>query len=219
MFTTAELSRRMARVRVLLETHDDVYDDAGQLTEKSTPSGFGEPRTVRRRCGVCGGDGCSRCEGGYVKVVERDPYDTGVDRIGFDPNARTRRDEQARIEGILDHLHEQELVRAGEIAHVEYETVLELAEARDRRGAYRVLRAALDVMPRSLRGDEVVRWLAEHMPGPIHVPRWAYEQELETLRDEVGTLYKAGEKVSDIAAALSVSQRQVKRLLREGRKP
>lgn len=215
-YTTAELERRIARVRVLLDTHDDIYDDLSRCETATARSGFGEPVVSTMRCGHCGGEGCGQCGNvGRVKVARRDPYDTGVG--AFDPVARDQREDAARVEAILDRIRKDELLRKGEIATVDFEAMLDRAEGRDRRGSYRELRAALDSMPASVRGAGAVVWLATHLPKTIRIPQWAYERELDEIRDEVLELKEAGLKVSEIADALSISQRQVKANLRSAK--
>ena len=222
-----ELERRMERVRVLLETHDEVYDSLSR--NESDQAGFGDPVRRTHLCGSCGGAGCGQCERsrahaaelgvevrvGRVLVEERDPYDTGVDGA-FDPVARTQQQRAALIDSTIDRLQELELVREGLIAdHVEHEEILEAAERRDARGSYRELRAALDAMPRGLHGDAAVRWIARWIPGPIRVPRWAFELELERIGEQVASLYALGFSVDEIKVELAISRRQVKRALKE----
>lgn len=225
MYNPAELARRMERVRTLIETHDEIYDSVSR--NETTHAGFGDP--VRKTYGcVCGGSGCGQCERsaaraaefgvelkpGRVFVVERDPYDTGRDGA-FDPAARTAQQRAALIDSTIEHLQELELVREGVYAeHVDHEKLLVLAEQRDARGSYRELRVSLDSMPRRLRGDQAIRWIAEHMPKTIRVPRWAYEQELERLSEQVASLYVLGFQVDEIKVELGISRRQVKNLLR-----
>lgn len=215
-YTTAELERRMDRVRVLLDTHDDIYDDLSRCETAAAQSGFAEPVTRTLRCGSCGGDGCEKCTRGRVTVEERDPYDTGIG--AFDPVARDRQDDAKRVERVLERIRENELLRAGVIAHVDFETMLIRADNRDHRGSYRELRASLDLMPRTLRGDAAVRWLALHLPRVIQVPRWAYERENDELREEVDQLRKEGLNVAEIAELLGLGRRRVRTLLREARK-
>lgn len=225
-YKPAELVRRMERVRVLLETHDEVYDSVSR--NESDQAGFGEVVRKPYLCGSCGGLGCGQCERsaayaaelgiklktGRVLVEERDPYDTGRE-LGFDPAARTRLQRAALIDSTIERLQELELVRAGVIAdHVEHEGILEAAEARDARGSYRELRRALDAMPRGLRGDSAVRWIARWIPGKIRVPRWAYELELELLEQQIVELKECGLDVSEIAVELAISKRQVRNALR-----
>lgn len=220
-----ELERRMERVRVLLETHDQVYDSLSR--NESEQAGFGEPRRRTYAC-VCGGAGCGQCERsaahaaelgvdlrpGRVLVVERDPYDTGREGV-FDPAARTRRERAKLIDDTIDRLQELELIREGIYApDAEYAKILERAEKRDSRGSYRELRRALDAMPRGLHGDAAVRWIARWIPGSIRVPRWAYELELERLEEQVHELKELGHDVSEIAEALAISKRQVRNALR-----
>jgi hypothetical protein len=203
------MERRMNRVRVLLETHDEVYvlsrRERGYKAEFTT-------RKRRHRCGHCRGGGCDNCERGRVTLIERDAYDTGHEGT-FDPLALTRRERAARIDDEIQRLRERELVRAGVVADsVAFEADLKRADARDRCGSYRELRLARDRMPRHLEGEAAVRWLAEHMPRTIRVPRWAYERELEELRREVDELHRDGLAFSEIAARLGIPQRQVRRL-------
>lgn len=215
----------MARVSVLIETHDDVYDSLSR--NETGHSGFSDPIRRVRRC-VCVGSGCGQCERsaaragelgirlkpGFVLVEERDPYDTGVDGV-FDPNARSRREQAKLIDDTIERLQVEQLVREGVYAaSVDYEQFLELASKRDSRGSYRELRVALDSMPRCLRGEAALIWLSEHMPKTIRVPRWAFERELDGLRDEVESLKKTGLSVDEIKVTLGVSRRQVKALLR-----
>lgn len=224
-YQQTELERRMERVRVLLETHDEIYDSLSR--PETAQAGFGEPVRRTYPC-VCGGAGCGQCERsaahaaelgmelrpGRVLVLERDPYDTGREGA-FDPAARTQRERAKLIDDTIDRLQEQELVREGVYAaHVEYEEILERAEQRDARGSYRELRAALDAMPRGLRGDAAVRWIARWIPGRIRVPRWAYELELEKIEDQVVELKELGSDVSEIADLLAISKRQVRNALR-----
>lgn len=228
-YSANELERRMERVRVLLETHDEIYDSVSR--SKTTHAGFGDPVRRTYRC-VCDGAGCGQCERsaaraaelgielkpGRVLALERDPYDTGREGA-FDPAARTAQQRAALIDSTIEHLQELELIREGIYAeHVEHEALLELAAQRDARGSYRELRAALDSMPRGLRGDAAVRWIARWIPGTIRVPRWAYEAELERIVDQVATLYALDRDVSEIAAELSISKRQVRNALREAKR-
>lgn len=215
----------MARVRALIESHDEPYDSVSR--NETVVGGFAEP--VRRilRC-VCDGIGCGQCERsaaraaelgielkpGRVLVVERDPYDTGHEGA-FDPAARTQRQRAALIDSTIVRLRDEALVREGVYAaEVEHEKLLALAEARDRRGSYRELRLALDAMPRRLRGKAAVRWLAEHMPKTIKVPRWAFEQELDHLGEQASSLHALGFSEKEIAYELSVSRRQVRNAMR-----
>lgn len=216
-YTPAELARRMARVRVLIETHDDVYDDLSRCeTASAGKSGFADPITRTRVCGFCFGEGCGHCDNqGRVTFEERDPYDTGVG--AFNPTARDQRDDAARVDAILERIQQDQLLREGLTATVDFEAALERAGWRDERGSYRELRLAADSMPRTLRGDVAVRWLAEHLPRTIRVPRWAFDRELELLGEQVVRHKADGLDAQQIAQALSVSRRQVRRLLREAR--
>src|SRR5690348_5154724 len=121
MYNQFELERRMERVRVLLETHDDPYDSLSR--NETGHAGFGEPVRRTYAC-VCAGQGCGQCERsraraselgvelrpGRVLVEERDPYDTGREGA-FDPNARTRQQRAALIDSTIERLQELELVR------------------------------------------------------------------------------------------------------------
>lgn len=229
MYNPAELERRMERVRVLLETHDDVYDSLSR--NETDQAGFGDPVRRTYRCGSCGGVGCGQCERsraraaelgvdvrpGRVLVEERDGYDTGLE-TAFDPSAQTRLQRAALIDSTIERLQELELVREGQIAyHVEHEELLEAADRRDARGSYVELRRALDSLPRHLRGEAAIRWLADAMPDKIRIPRWAYEQELERIEDQVKSLYALGMSVSDIARELAVSKRQVRNAIKARR--
>lgn len=228
MYNDFELERRMERVRVLLETHDEIYDDLSRA--ETALAGFGEPRISTQLCGSCGGKGCGQCERsaaraaeefdrelkpGRVLVVERDPYDTGREGA-FDPTARTQQQRAALIDSTIRRLQELELIREGVYAErVDHEKLLKESEKRDARGSYRELRLALDVMPRRLEGEEAIRWLALHMPDRLKVPRWAYELELERLEDQVRELHRVGFlNVSQIAVELGISKRQVRNALR-----
>lgn len=215
MFTDAILQRRIQRVRVLLETHDEPYDAELSRPERSA-TGFSETRVRRYRCGVCAGEGCERCERGRVTIEERDAYDEGEKGFWAGPEpAKTMNPGQ--VERALAALREDQLKRDGVIADVDFEASLERAEQRDRRGSYRELRAALDFLPASRRGEEALRWLAEHMPGSIRIPRWAFDAELEQIETEVVELKRHGFSRQEIAEALSISQRQVKSALRRAR--
>jgi hypothetical protein len=229
-YSDIELERRMERVRVLLETHDDIYDDLSR--PETAQAGFGEPRRRTYLCGSCGGKGCGQCERsaarasefdmklkrGRVLVEERDPYDTGLE-AAFDPHAKTQRDRAKLIDDTIDRLQELELVRQGIYATgVGIASVLEKAAARDSRGSYRELRAALDAMPRGLHGDAAARWIARWIPGRIRVPRWAYELELERIEEQVLELKDGGLDVSEIADELAISKRQVRNALRAAKR-
>lgn len=217
----------MNRVRVLLRTHDEPYDRELSRPERSA-TGFSEPRKRRYTCGECGGAGCERCGAiraqaaldgvrigkGRTLVEERDAYDDGPKGFWATTEAKTMTPRQ--VERALDNLREDALKRAGVIADIEFEATLEQAERRDARGSYQELRVALDFMP-PLRGAAAVRWLAENIPGPIRVPRWAYEQELADLEEEILRLKGHGWSRQEIAAYLAVSQRQVKSALRRAR--
>jgi hypothetical protein len=228
MYSTYELKRRMERVRVLLETHDEIYDSVSR--NETSASGFAEPLRRTYRCS-CGGAGCGQCERsaaraaelgielepGRLLVVERDPYDTGMEGA-FDPEARTKRERAKLLDDTIERLQEMELVRQGVYAErVDNEKLLELAEARDSRGSYRELRAALDSMPRIFRGERAIEWIALFLPGQVRIPRWAYEQELERLAEQIVEFHKDGWTVDEIKASLGVSRRQVKKALRESK--
>lgn len=214
VFTPAALQRRMQRVRVLLETHDEPYDTELSRGERSA-TGFSEPRPRRYLCGVCAGDGCERCSKGRVLIEERDAYDEGEKGFWAAEPAKTM--SPAQVERELKALRQTELQRADVIGDIDFEASLEAAERRDSRGSYQTLRVALDFLPASLRGEDAVRWLAENIPGPIRVPRWAFNEELDGIDAEVLELKGQGLKISEIAEALSVPQRQVKTALRRAR--
>lgn len=227
-YSPIELERRKERVRVLLESHDEIYDSVSR--SETAQAGFGEPVRRTYACS-CGGAGCGQCERsaaraaelgvelkpGRLLVLERDPYDTGLEGA-FDPGARTKRERAKLIDDTIERLQELELVRSGEYAaQVDHEKMLELAEARDARGSYRELRAALDVMPRRLQGDGAIAWLAEHLPKTIRIPRWAYELELGQLEEQIRSLYESGLNVSEVAEVLEIKRSQVRRSLRRSR--
>lgn len=229
VYNVFEFERRKERVRSLLESHDEIYDSVSR--NETATSGFAEP--VRRTFPCpCDGAGCGQCERsavraadlgidlprGRVLVLERDRYDTGLEGA-FDPAARSKRDRAKLMDDTIERLQEMELVRQGVYAErVDNERLLELAEARDARGSYRELRAALDVMPGRLRGDAAVAWLAEFLPRPIRIPRWAYEQEVDRVSAQIVGLSGQGLTVDEIRSELGVSRRQVKRALRESQK-
>jgi hypothetical protein len=225
----AELERRMERVRVLLSTHDEIYDSVSR--NETAHAGFGDPVRRTLRC-VCDGTGCGQCERsaaraaelgvdlkpGRVLVLERDAYDTGLEGA-FDPAARTAQQRAALIDSTIEHLQDLELVREGVYAaHVEHEKLLDLATQRDSRGSYRELRAALESLPRTLRGEAAVRWLADYLPKQIRVPRWAYEIELERLAGQVVELKDVGLDVAEIASELAISKRQVRNAIRSAKR-
>jgi len=212
----------MDRVRVLLQTHDEAYDGAiSRLESAGSLSGFGDPRERLYSCGVCGGQGCPRCERGRVMVAERDPYDNGDTGFWAKPEAKTMSAQE--IEWALARLREIELERTRVMAHVDFEGSLKQAEARDLRGSYAELRYQLGRMPTAMREDHIasVRWLAAYMRGAIRVPRWALEVELRGMGSDVLAASDAGWSVSEIAENLSIPKRQVRSLLRleRSRKP
>jgi len=248
------MRRRMERVRVLLETHDEPYENELSRGERGT-TGFAEPRWLSGECAYCGGADCERCRAsrerradalpvivgvngaeleadraarererrrilgrkGRMFVLERDAMDNG--QKGFWAGMPTKTMDDAQVDRELRKLREDELKRNGVIANIHFEKSLVQAEHRDRRGDYERLRVALDFMPRSLRGERAIQWLAEHMPGSIRVPRWAFERELADLDDEIRYLKEFGLNDSEIAERLGISRRQVKTSLRRTRKP
>lgn len=211
-YSEAELARRIERVRVLLDTYDDPYDTLSRR-ERTYRAEF-TSRNRRYRCGHCAGAGCARCDRGRVMVVERDPYDTGRDGV-FDPSARSRLEQARAIDNQIDHLRELELVRAGVYAQkVEYENELEAAERRDARGSYRELRAALDLLPGNLHGDDALVWLAEHLPARwIRVPYEAEQRLLEDLKPRVAELRAARHSTRWIAAELGLRPSDVREVI------
>lgn len=254
MRTEAQMRRRMERVRVLLESHDEPYERELSRGERSF-TGFAESRWISMVCGYCAGADCERCRasrevrandlpvivssggdelaadraarerersrilsrGGRAYVRERDAMDNGQKGFWAGVPAKTMDDRQ--VERELRKLREDELKREGVIANIAFETSLIQAEQRDKRGDYELLRTVVnDHMPRHLRGERAIRWLAEHLPGPIRIPRWAFERELLELDEEIRQWKEQGANENEIAVHLGISRRQVKSSLRRTRK-
>jgi hypothetical protein len=196
--------RRRLRVVVLLSELDSVYEASRRETELS---GFAPPEHRTYTCGWCAGLGCGRCQRGRIRVAERDPYDTGKLAASAPPEVRN-------LDRALKLLHSQyaedELRRLGLLAVVPFESNLRASEHRDERLPFAELRYLLGAMP-ALEGLEGIDWIGERMRQPIRVPGWAFQRELELLRDEVRKLERTHTE-REISRLLAISRRQVRRL-------
>jgi hypothetical protein len=202
----------MRRVRALLEVHDEPYD---VLSRRTTEGGFGDPRVRHYDCGACGGGGCPRCVNGKVEVEERDAYDTGFTGAGMVQPV----DEKHLRDNLLRRLREDELKRAGVIEDFPFQQAFRLAEERDSHGSFKTLRACVDNMPRMLRGEKAIAWLALVMPKTIRVPHHVHRAELEDpeLHAEIRALKSDGLRPGEIAKELGIGKKDVRDILR--RKP
>jgi hypothetical protein len=219
-------SPRARRVAALYEHLDEALPDISRV--EGTDAGFVPSRL--RPCGACvygrrQGRLCAWCEGtGWRQRVPEDddrvwdPYDVERRPVSGEDRKTSRTMTSAELDGELERLAADAATREGRIDHERYgwekrRRVLET------HGDFRRLRAVLDMLRQrdhaayaAMPAPWACEIVAQLMPGKIRLPRWLDARVGEEIREDVLSLHRLGLDLEEIAAAVGLKPRVVKRM-------